>query len=37
MRSFLDRRDELAPGPAHALAAELAGTLRPLVAGARAA
>ncbi len=35
VRSFLERRTELRPGARRALAAQLAGRLRPLVAGAR--
>ncbi len=36
VRAFLQRRAELHPTARHAIAAELAGKLRPLVAGARA-
>ncbi len=35
MRTFLDRRHTLAPGPRAALAAELADKLRPRVPGVR--
>ncbi len=35
MRAFLERRAELRPGARRALAAQLAGRLRPLVAGAQ--
>jgi hypothetical protein len=35
VRSFLERRNELRPGARRALAEQLAGRLRPLVAGAQ--
>ena len=35
VRSFLERRDQLRPGARRALAEQLAGRLRPLVAGAQ--
>ena len=35
MRAFLERRGQLDPGARAALAAQLAGRLRPLVAGVR--